>query len=161
MVFRPAFLQKLIRHVFQSRQPKRMLIQTRNPCEIFSASIEKCLPPAYANLLDGFQTIGNERGTNHEQLFHAPCRKPLQLVFSGGREPGITAEPGLKSNGVFGAGDVRPADEAFDSLETLSAITSGMRRAGRFATVGSAQAMTTGRVGFFNLTLGHAVETEK
>ena len=73
-----------------------MVVQARNHTELGATLRQKCLFAAYAHLLDGFQAIDRERGTQHGQFADSGTGQGLQLVLRGRLEPFVLTQPGLE-----------------------------------------------------------------
>src|SRR5262249_44596960 len=99
-----------------------MLIQTGNERKLASSSAQKGFPGADANFFEGFQAIGNEGGTNHQQAFDAALRELWEFVVRVRGEPRCSSQAGLESHRVFFRRDVRLLNEGRHGLETLGAV---------------------------------------
>src|SRR5205823_1827519 len=107
------------------------------------------------------EAIRDKRGTDHQEFFDAASRELRQFVIRKGLQPGMAAQAGLKGEGMFIRGHAGPFDKRSHRLETLGAITGGMRRTRYFATSLSRQAMASGRIRFSDLALWDAMKTEE
>src|SRR5260370_38668325 len=79
--------QKLANHLFQSLDPKRVFIQTRDQAKLTPARFKKCFTPSNADLLQRLKTIRDERRANHQQLLHSPRCQLRQFMVGVELQP--------------------------------------------------------------------------
>src|SRR6266542_4020686 len=115
-------------HLLQGGYPARMRVQTGNERQFASSNLQKRLPAAQPDLLQRLQTVRDKRRTNHEQFSNSVPGDSHQFLGGIGLQPGLTAEPRLKCDGI--AHDTRFLHERFHRFEALGAISSRMRPGG-------------------------------
>src|SRR6185436_11413253 len=122
-----------------------MLVQTGNQSEFLAAGLKKSFPASYPDFLEGFQTIRDEGRTDHKQSLRSIGRHSLDFAVGVRLQPGITAEPRLKSDRIFFLRHTGFFNKGLHRLEALRTVTRRMRRTAHFAAIRHPQAMIASR----------------
>src|SRR5258706_14001390 len=77
---RSSSLKKLMRHVFQRRDPERMLVHARDAGEFLAARAHEIRAAAHSDFLNRLQAIRDESGADDPHLLFAFLSQSQQLV---------------------------------------------------------------------------------
>ena len=105
----------------------RVIVEAGDLLKGCATCFEKGFATSHLNFLEGFEAIGGECRTNHEELLYGSSRQSLQLLIGRRREPRFLGEARLVGDGVFLGADSCSLDEFARGGEALRFVASRMR----------------------------------
>ncbi len=139
-----------------------MGIQTGHQHQFLATRLDELFTTAIADLLEGFDAVGDEGRAHHQQLLHALLRQLVETRLGVGLDPLGAAEARLEGHRPLIVTQPGLRREAGGGAHALRAVAAGEYLAlGTLAAIIALKAVRAGWIGLVQVTLGQPVETQQ